>query len=245
MLPEIRSAASFEGLVVVAIIYFVISMISRAAKAGKGQRPHAPPPSPSGEPHESGTQSEGFSLEAVLREIERVKREAEQRAAPVTLHPDRPRLSNPALRPKPQGDRPRALPSADRKGRMAQAQGEAGPLGRHSRTRLPSAEEAEERESWEDRGSLEGPGRLENLDESRLRQRIEVDQDDGTEAIVQRRITDAESRNTALSAADHRKFHDKIKPAESQPTTGIGLTVPQLRQAFVWKEILGPPKGLE
>ena len=243
MLPEIRSAASFEGLVVVAIIYFVISMISRAAKAGKGQRPAAPPP---GADHgDTATQSEGFSLEAVLRQIERVKLEAGQRAAPVPPNPDRPRLSNPALRAKPVGDRPRALPSADRKGRMAQAQGEAGPLGRHSRTRLPSAEEAEERESWEDRGSLEVPGRLENLDESRLRRRIEVDQDDGTEAIVQGRIKDAESRNTALSAADHRKFHDKIKPAESQPTAGIGLTVPQLRQAFVWKEILGPPKGLE
>ena len=103
----------------------------------------------------------------------------------------------------------------------------------------------EDRESLEDRGSLEVAGRLENLDESRLRRRIEVDQDDGTEAIVQRRITEAESRNTALSAADHRQFHDKIKQAESKPAAGIGLTVPQLRQAFVWKEILGPPKGLE
>lgn len=246
MLQEVRSAASFEGLVVVAIIYFVISMIARAAKqGGKGRQPHAPPPPPSGEPHRSATQSEGFSLEAVLREIERVKREAERPTAPEPVHQDHPRFSNPVSRPKPEGTRPRALPSTERKGRMARAMDEAGPLGRHSRTRLPAAEEMEDRESWEDGGSLEVPGRLENLDETRRRPRIEVDQDEGAEAIVQRRIKEAEARNTAFSAADHRKFHDKIKQTESKAAAGIGLTVPQLRQALVWKEILGPPKGLE
>lgn len=246
MLQEVRSAASFEGLVVVAVIYFVISMIARAGKqAGKGRGSRPPAPLPPGEPQGTRPQSEGFSLEAVLREIERVKREAERRTSVPPAAQDHPRFSNPASKPKPAGQRPRALPASDRKGRMAKAMDEAGPLGRHSRVRLPSAEEMEDRESLEDAGALEVAARLEHLDPVPRDQRVEVDEDDGAEALVQRRIREAEARNTAFSAADHTRFHEKIKQTESKPAAGIGLTVTQLRQALVWKEILGPPKSLE
>jgi hypothetical protein len=242
MLQEVRDAASFEGLIVVAVIYFVLSTIARVGKqAGKGPRARPPAPLPPG----AGARSEGFSLEAVLREIERVKREAEQRAVVPPVAKDHPRFSNPASLPKPVGLRPRALPSTDRKGRMAKAMDEAGPLGRHGRVRLPSAEEMEDRESLEESGALVAAARLEDLDPVPRHQRIEVDQDDGAEALVQRRIREAEARNTAFSAADHARFHEKIRQTESKPADGIGLTVTQLRQALVWKEILGPPKALE
>jgi hypothetical protein len=246
MLQEVREAASFEGLIVVAVIYFVLSTIARVGKqAGKGRRVRPPAPLPPGESPGASARSEGFSLEAVLREIERVKREAGQRAVVPPVAKDHPRFSNPASVPKPAGLRPRALPSADRKGRMAKAMDEAGPLGRHSRVRLPSAEEIEDRESLEESGALVAAARLENLDPVPRHQRVEVDQDDGAEALVQRRIKEAEARNTAFSAADHARFHEKIKQTESTPAAGIGLTVTELRQALVWREILGPPKALE
>jgi hypothetical protein len=290
MIEEVRSAASFEGLIVLAVIYFVLSMLSKAGKKAGRQRP-APPP-PSHDPSNTATQEEGFSLEAVLREIERVKREAERRQTTAPADPERPRLVNPPAHTKPQGERPRhievaerqrdegqrprhidaaersrpegerprhveqvsrprsegkrprALPSTERRGRMARHQDEMGPLGRHSRTRLPGAEEMEDRESLEGQ-SLEGEGQLEVLDETRLRTRVEVDQDEGAEAIVQRRIKEAEARNKEFSAADHTQFHDKIRKTETKQAASRALTTAHLRQAFVWREILGPPKGLE
>jgi hypothetical protein len=241
-MEEIRSAASFEGLVVLAVIYFVLSTLSRSRR----RRGRPLPAPPLGEAAgETATQREGFSLESVLREIERVKREAEAGAAELRLPPGRPHLQNPALKPKPAGERPRALPSAERQGRMAKAQTDAGPLGRHGRTRLPGAEEMEDRTSLEEGGSLEVAGELEVLDQSQLRRRVEVDQDEGAEAVVERRIREAEARNTAFSEADHRKFHERIKPAEAAPVASRKRSIAQLREALIWREILGPPKSLE
>jgi hypothetical protein len=290
MIEEVRSAASFEGLIVLAVIYFVLSMLSKAGKKAGRQRP-VPPPQPH-DPATTATQEEGFSLEAVLREIERVKREAERRQTPPAQDPERPRMVNPPVhsrpegqrprhleaaerqraegqrprhiealerarpegerprhieqlgRPKSEGKRPRALPSTERRGRMAKVLDEMGPLGRHSPTRLPSAEEMEERDSLEGQ-SLEVEGQLEVLDETRRRPRVEVDQDEGAEAVIQRRLQEAEARNREFSETDHRKFHQKLNQSSTKAATPRGLTTAQLRQAFVWREILGPPKGLE
>ncbi len=243
----VRSAASFEGLIALAVIYFLLNLIGKAGKKrGTGAARPLPPPEPGRVP--DGTQQEGFSLEAVLREIERVKHEAEKRSAPPlpapAPHTERPRFSAPPSRPKASGKRPRQLPSADRPGRPKDVQDERGPLGRHSRTRLPSAEEMEERESLES-GSLEVAGRLENLDEARQRPRVEFDQDEGAEELVQRRIQQAEARNREFSAQDHRRFHEQLRQGEEPQTRKPILTTQQLRQAFVWREILGPPKSLE
>ena len=264
MMEEIRSAASFEGLAVLAVIYFALSALSKAGRKRGGQAP--PPPRPAAGSGTTGTQQEGLSLESVLRQIERVKREAETRTARPEPPDVRPRLSNPAPKPKPAGQRPRALPSverqgrmasaqtdqrpralpsAERQGRMARAQTEAGPLGRHSQTRLPSSEEFEERTSLEEGGSLEGAGRLEVLDEARLRTRQVEDQDEGAEAVVQRRIQEAEARNREFSEADHTKFHQRIQQAEAAPVASRKRSIAQLREAFIWREILGPPKSLE
>lgn len=283
-MEELRSAASFEGLIVIAVIYFLLAAISKAGRRRAGQVP-PPPPGPE---DATPTQQEGFSLEAVLREIERVKREAEGRSAPEHPAEARPRLSNPAPKPKPAGQRPRALPSTERPGRMtapqaeqrpralpssersgrmatpqadkrpralpltertgrmARAQTDAGPLGRHGRTGLPGAEEVEERTSLEEGGSIEVEERFEVLDDTRLRTRVEVDQDEGAEAVVQRRIQEAAARNRELSDADHRKFHDRIKQTEAEPRPAAQKrSIAQLRQAFIWREILGPPKALE
>lgn len=246
LLPEVKLAASPEGVIILVILYGIFTLISKVLKAAnqKAKRESAPP-SQAGQPEAQPDPSEGgFSLESVLREIERVKQEAERRSAP-PLHQDRPRPPNPPPKAKPQGIRPRQPASPERKGRMTVAQDERGPMGRHSKTRLPASEEFEDRSSLEDQGSIEVPATLENLDETR-RRRVQVDQDEGAEAVVQRRIQQAESRNRAFSEPDHRAFHQKIKEADpAQAPKRIGLTPGQLKTAFVWKEILGPPRGEE
>lgn len=247
LLVPLSQAASPEGIIALAVVYFIFALFSKAKKAAQKNAPSRLPQEPmrSGtEPAPSAPASSGFSLEAVVREIERVKQEAERRTAPAT-DAGRPRHTTSVSRPKSEGSRPRQLPSTERKGRMARAMDEKGPLGRHSKTRLPASEEFEDRTSLEEGGSIEVPGRLENLDESR-RRRVEVDQDEGAEALVQRRIQQAESRNRSFSESDHRAFHDKIKqPDAANPAPSLRLTAGQLKTAFVWREILGPPKSLE
>jgi hypothetical protein len=128
---------------------------------------------------------------------------------------------------------------------MARAQTEAGPLGRHSRIRLPEAEEMEDRTSLEDAGSLEREARVEVLDDRR-RPRVEVDHDEGAEAVVQRRIREAEARNREFSEVDYRQFHERIKEqAEAAPVVSRRWSNSKLREAIIWREILGPPKSLE
>lgn len=220
-LEGVRSAASFEGLVILAVIYGILSVLGKLGEKQRRSRkaPSAPPAEP-GTP--GGTQREGFSLESVLREIERVKREAEQRATSQPGPVQRPR---PAQMPEP-GRRPlkvtrKAAPPL-RPDRLKDVQDERGPLGRQSAKKLPSAEE------MEDRTSLEV-----------------VDHDEGAEAVVERRIREAEARNRPSSEADHQSFHARLKEAEPAQVQHVGLTAQQLRQAFVWREILGPPKALE
>lgn len=287
MLEGVREAASFEGLIALAVFYAIISLISKAAKKGTGAAPPVPPP---GTGSTSPTQEEGFSLEAVLREIERVKQQAEAGTRPPPpaeasrprhiessarpRHIDeagrprhgeeatrprhiedssrprhvegtsRPRHIEEAARARPGGKRPRQLPNTERIGRMKAAQDERGPLGRHSRTRLPASEEFEDRTSLEE-GSLEVEGRLENLDETRRREREVVDQDLGAEAVVERRIREAEARNASFSEKDHRSFHQKIARSDQVQGARGRFSSKQLRDAFVWREILGPPKSLE
>jgi hypothetical protein len=241
-MPELRQAAGFEGLIVIAVIYFFLSTIARTGRKsspGKGSpRPGGPVP---GEP-----QGESFSLEAVLREIQRVKQEKEGARRPLPARrtepppPLPPREGRMGAAARTVGDRTRALPM----GRMAQsAQTERGPLGRHSRIGLPSAEEVEDRTSLEEQRSAPKPVRLEILDATR--ERAVVDQDEGAEALVERRIQEAEARNVAISAADHVKFDRAIRETAAPAAATRRYPIDQLRQALIWREILGPPRSMQ
>lgn len=226
MVPEVRSAAGIEGFIILGAIYLVLNLLSRAGK--KAAQGGTLPPADADE-DSSSTQVEAVSLEKILREIQRVKQEKE-----------RPRLAQ--AQRKPTLPARKAAPPQ----RRAQPTGEAdrGPLGRHSRTRLPSAEEVEERDSLEGI-SLEVEESLEIIDDRPARrQRAEVDSDDGAEEVVQRRIREAEARNRPLNAADHRRFDAEIRPTAAEaPKSGTGRN--RLHDAIVWREILGPPKSLE
>ena len=226
MVAEVRSAAGIEGFIILGAIYLVLNLVSRAGKKAARGGTLSPEDAPG---DTSSTQDEGVSLEKILREIQRVKQEKEKPRAPPA---QRQRQLSAKQAAPPQR---RARPSGD---------GDRGPLGRPSRTRLPSAEEVEERTSLEEGGSIEVEEQLTVIDDRPLRrQRITVDSDDGAEAVSQRRIREADARNRPLNVADHRKFDTEVRSAaaaESQPGTARG----KLRDAVVWREILGPPKSL-
>lgn len=248
----VRAAAGFEGLIVLAVIYFVLNLLSKAGKK-QGRSTQDPAELPD-EP--TPTQEEALSLEKILKEIGRLKKEkVAERRVPTVQRPTPPPLRRPTPPPM---RRPEPLPP---KGRMAlprqmpPSSTEGGPLGRHGKRALESHEEIEERQSFDAGRSLEVEESLEVLDETRLRPpRREQDHDDEVEGIVQRRVKAAESRNRAHSEQDHSEFHDRVTKGEiGAPQTEAAMaasakvrsSAANLRKAVVWREILGPPKALE
>ena len=115
----------------------------------------------------------------------------------------------------------------------------SGPVGRTPDRRLPPAEEVEERES------LEVAPEVQSLEtEPRRKPRVEVDQDDEAERLVARRMAAAEAQGKPLTKADHRAFDERIRQEPADKTATRGYTARQLRDAVVWREILGPPVSL-
>jgi hypothetical protein len=115
----------------------------------------------------------------------------------------------------------------------------AGPLGRAPDIRLPSAEQSLEGES------LETPTRVVSRELPVARgERLPVDQDDQAEQVVARRIAAAEARSGPLTAADHLTFDQRIRQEPADHTATAGFSSQRLRQAIIWREILGPPVGL-
>ena len=115
----------------------------------------------------------------------------------------------------------------------------AGPVGRRPDRPLPAAEDQEETES------LEVTPVVRSLEtEGDRGARAEVDQDDEAESIVARRLRAAESHLTPRSRADHRAFDAKIRQQPADKTAVAPTAARRLRNAVVWREILGPPVSL-
>ena len=152
----------------------------------------------------------------------------------------------PARRPRPATvDQPAGAPAPEDEWRReierllgVRTGAEYGPVGRRSREGLPEAEDAE------DRGSLETEPEavsLETLDERQPEP--EADFDDQAQAVLDRRLAAAEARTSGRTMQDHRRFDQAIR----QPLPAAPSHVPKrpsLRQALVWREILGPPVSL-
>lgn len=229
-MEELRSAASFEGLIVLAVIYAVLNLISKAGKkAQSSTTPTLPAPPEAATP----TQAEAASLESILKQIEAVKRQKAQGAGA-----GRPSI---ASRPAPQF---KTRPAPPRLGEVAQDA--RGPLGRVSRTTLESAEDVEDRTSLEEEGRQEEERRLQNVEVFTPRaERVIQNRDEEAEAIVQRRIKQAEARNRPHADADHQSFDKSIRQATEPVAVRQRLTPQGLREALVWREILGPPKSMQ
>ncbi len=107
---------------------------------------------------------------------------------------------------------------------------------RHAGEPLPDDEDVEERQS------LESEPEIVSLEqEVRRPSRRVYTQDADAEQLVQRRITAASARDTARTRADHVQFDDRIRKEPADQTSTLGYTTKQLRDAIVWREILGPP----
>jgi hypothetical protein len=114
-----------------------------------------------------------------------------------------------------------------------------GPLGRLPDRPLPSAEEEEEGES------LEVTPVVRSLETGPPRSvRLRFDQDDDAERLVARRISAADDRDRGHSKADHLAFDKRIRQEPADKTDTRGYTARKLRDAVVWREILGPPVSL-
>jgi hypothetical protein len=114
-----------------------------------------------------------------------------------------------------------------------------GPLGRAPDRPIPPAEEQEEGESLE----VAPVARSLETDATRST-RVTVDQDDQAERVVARRIAEAEGRGRALTKADHLAFDQRIRQEPADKTATGPYSVRRLREAVVWREILGPPVSL-
>jgi hypothetical protein len=107
------------------------------------------------------------------------------------------------------------------------------------RAPLPPSEEVEESASLEvapEVVSLEG--------EVRRQPRQRVDRDDEAGEIEARRVQAAAIRDAPRVRGDHIAFDQKIRQEPAEHTATRGYTSQQLRDAIVWREILGPPVGL-
>jgi hypothetical protein len=150
-----------------------------------------------------------------------------------------------------EGLRPRPLPSApdamQREGsrlelvfrELQRSLEETIQVAPPARTSLPSADEVEDRESLEvepEVKSLEG--------EVHREVRKRVDQDDEAENIETRRIQAAAARDSARTRVDHVAFDQRIRQETVDHTGTRAYTAQQLRDAIVWREILGPPVSL-
>nr|MBA3343913.1 hypothetical protein [Gemmatimonadales bacterium] len=112
----------------------------------------------------------------------------------------------------------------------------AGPLGRPAGAPLPGAEEVEQRESLE-----EDPAVV-SLETEVLRPaRRLVDHDDEAAAVAARRLASARKRDGELTRADHHLFDSRIRQEPADHTAVRRYSAQQMRDAFVWREILGPP----
>lgn len=115
----------------------------------------------------------------------------------------------------------------------------SGPTGRKPDRRLPPAEEVEEGES------LEVTPEVHSLEtDTRRAERAVVDQDDEAEKVMARRIAAAEANAAPRTRAEHQAFDARIRQEPADKTATRAYTAKQLRDAVVWREILGPPVSL-
>lgn len=209
----------FGGLLVLGVVWLLFNLLGSRKGQPRAERKVQPPrPAPSPPGTVDPTRQEGSRLEQLLRELERnLEGVAGTQPAPS------PRLPSPKRPSAP----PRPLQTGDE-------------------------EDVEEGGSLEEFGSLEGdsleggsleePERVISLeDEVQRPSRARYTHDAEAEEIARRRVKQARSRDRALNKADHRAFDARIRQEPADHTAVPRYTTAQLRDAVVWREILGPP----
>ena len=103
----------------------------------------------------------------------------------------------------------------------------AGPLGRPPDRPIPGEEEVESLET-----------------EPEVAERETVDYDEEAEQIIARRRAGADARSGPQTRADHAAFDQRIRQEPADKTATRATDPRRLREAVVWREILGPPVSL-
>jgi hypothetical protein len=99
-------------------------------------------------------------------------------------------------------------------------------------------------EDIEERASLEVEPEVVSLEtDIRRAPRRRVDQDEGAEDLEAQRIKAAAARDRATTKVDHAAFDKRIRQ-EPADKTATRYTARQLRDAMVWREILGRPVSM-
>lgn len=97
-------------------------------------------------------------------------------------------------------------------------------------------------EEVEEHRSLEVEPEVRSLeDDVRREARRRFDQDDEAADIEVRRIQAAAARDATRTRADHAAFDQRIRQEPAEHTASRAYSAKQLRDAVVWREILGPP----
>ncbi len=116
---------------------------------------------------------------------------------------------------------------------------EPSQASRQERMSLPDDEDVEERQSLETDPTVVS---LEQEVHRAPRQLYSHDVE--AENLVRERITTAAARDRARTRADHLEFDQRIRQEPAEHTATGGYTAKQLRDAVVWREILGKPVSL-
>ena len=78
--------------------------------------------------------------------------------------------------------------------------------------------------------------------EDSSRPEVERDLDDEAERIIEARRREVERRNQALAGDDYALFEKRVRAAAPAPAaTPAPVAASRLRDAIIWREILGPP----
>jgi hypothetical protein len=118
-----------------------------------------------------------------------------------------------------------------------------GPLGRPAPIALP--EEEVEEEGMEERESLEVEEQVVSVEGPGDRSVPEVrDHDEEAGAVISRRLAVAEAHGRGRTAADHARIDQLLRTPVEAPRAAPRAARPPLRQAMLWREILGPPLAL-
>lgn len=183
-------------------------------KGPRAKRPPRPSERPQPRPSDHAASGQVDPTQSEGSQLDELLRALEQRLDPTTPPP--------AARPRPTAARP--------------------PLGRPASVALPSAEELEERES------LESEPVIESLDgEVHRPERVARDWLRQAEERERARLAAVETRERQSHKARHAEFDRRIRAEPAAPgvpaPSGRRFTTAQIRQAFIWAEILGRPKG--
>lgn len=180
-----------------------------------------------------------YLVSTLIGKVAEAAKRQQQGEAPAPRQPGSRRSREVATRPAQRPSAPTTLEELldEMRREMAKAQ-------EREQQQLPSAEEVEER------ASLEMEERIVVREPVSLEEEVQViDLDLEAERTAARRVAEAESRNRSWELADHTAFDKRVrampKPVAraATPKRPAGR-VARLREALVWREVLGPPVGL-